>query len=402
MINLEVFRGKRVLLLAGPVGWFFYRFAKDLREHGAEVYKINFSGGDLLYYPFGVVNYRKKPEEFGDFLKDFVQKNAIDVVIVFNDCKEVHRIAKDVLKGKVEFWVMEWGYIRPNFFTFEKGGINGYSRLPKDVEFYRKLDVKPIKVKEIGSSQLHFYILSIFFFLAYILLRPFFPSSRFSYKNIVGVVPYFIKTVFLQVYYRLREDPGKFFKRFSGKYYFVPLQVHNDSQIRFHSDYKSIEQFIEEVMKSFSSHAPKDKHLVFKHHPMDLGFKCYRKFISEKARELGIEDRVFYFKNGDVEDFIEHSIGCVTINSTVGLTALRMYKPVMVMGRCVYNVKGIVFDSTLDEFWESAMSWRVDKELVDKFVYFLIKETQVNGSLHKKGPCKRTHTGAFYSEEYYD
>ncbi len=400
MIDLSIFKGKKVLLLVGPVGWFFYRLAKDLRSAGAEVYKINFSGGDLLYYPFSAVNYRGKPEDFPEFLKRFVEEKGIDTLIVFNDCKEVHMIAKTALKDKVELWVLERGYIRPNFFTFERGGINGYSKIPKNAEFYQNLQIRKIEVKEVGEAKLQWYILSVFFFLAYILLRPFFPSSRFSYKNILWVMPYFIKTVFLQVYYSLCEKKRieRFIKNFWGKYYFVPLQVFNDSQVRFHSDYKNLEEFIEEVIESFAKHAPKDTYLVFKHHPMDLGFKCYRKLIDRKSKELGIVGRVFYFKSYPVERFLEGSIGCVTINSTVGLTALRMYKPVKVMGRAIYNVKGMVFDESLNEFWKTAMDWKVDKDLVEKFIYYLIKETQVNGCLYKKGPCKNTHTGVCYGK----
>jgi len=396
--KLEVFKGKKVLMLAGPVGWFFYRFAKDLRSVGAEVYKINFSGGELFYYPFGAVNYRGKPEDFPAFLENFVKEKKIDTVIMFNDCKEVHRIAKEVLKDRVEFWVFERGYIRPNFITFEKDGINGFSKIPKDAEFYRKLNVEPIEFKEVGHESLFHYFHSVVNFLAYVLLWPLFPSSRFFYKNILHVVPYYIKMVFFQVFYWLKESKKvkDFVKKFRGKYYFVPLQVHNDSQIRYHSDYKAIEDFIMDVLVSFSKYAPKDKYLVFKHHPMDLGFKCYKSFINNAVRQLGLEGRVFYFKNGHVEEFLKGSLGCITVNSTVGLTALRMYKPVIVFGRAVYDVKGMVFDGSLDEFWEKVLDLKVDKELVDKFINFLIRETQINGSLYKRAPCKNTHTGACY------
>src|SRR5207253_3330067 len=44
----EALRGKRVLLLQGPVGPFFRRLAARLRAAGAEVHKVNFNGGDGL------------------------------------------------------------------------------------------------------------------------------------------------------------------------------------------------------------------------------------------------------------------------------------------------------------------------------------------------------------------
>ena len=39
-----------VLLLQGPVGPFFSRIAEDLSQRGFVVHKINFNGGDKLFY----------------------------------------------------------------------------------------------------------------------------------------------------------------------------------------------------------------------------------------------------------------------------------------------------------------------------------------------------------------
>ncbi|WP_250313331.1 capsular polysaccharide export protein, LipB/KpsS family, partial [Escherichia coli] len=33
----------------------------------------------------------------------------------------------------------EEGYLRPQFITVEEGGVNAYSSLPRDPDFYRKL-----------------------------------------------------------------------------------------------------------------------------------------------------------------------------------------------------------------------------------------------------------------------
>jgi len=397
MVKLEDFKGKRVLLLVGPAGPFFYRLAKDLKKVGAEVFKINFSGADWIFYPTGAINYRGKPENFPEFLKKFVKETCIDTVIVFNDCREVHRIAKEVLKDSVEFWVIEQGYIRPDFFTFEKGGINGYSKLPKDPVFYKKLKPKPLKVVKVEEWKFHWYFYSVVFFIAYILAKPFFPSSEFTYKNIHKNAIKFIITVLKQGYYSLVEKGkvSKFVEKNKGKYYFVPLQVHNDSQIRFHSDYRSVEEFIEEVLFSFSKYAPENTIIVFKHHPMDLGFKCYKNFIKNLSNKYGIIERVYYFKNGRIKELIENSIGCITINSTVGLEALLVGKPVKVMGKAVYDIGGLTYSGKLDEFWKEAFNFRPDMELLEKFVYYLIRETQVNGSVYKK-VVEDTYTGAIY------
>ena len=66
--GLDSFKGKRVLLLQSPVGPFFWRLARDLRWAGAQVCKINFNGGDLLFYPFGAINFTGSQDEWPEFL----------------------------------------------------------------------------------------------------------------------------------------------------------------------------------------------------------------------------------------------------------------------------------------------------------------------------------------------
>ena len=48
MADSPRFRVKRPLLLQGPMGTFFRRFASELRAGGAVVKKINFNAGDSL------------------------------------------------------------------------------------------------------------------------------------------------------------------------------------------------------------------------------------------------------------------------------------------------------------------------------------------------------------------
>src|SRR6185295_18909034 len=49
-------------------------------------------------------------------------------------------------------------------------------------------------------------------------------------------------------------------------YFFVPLQVHLDSQLS-HSRYASVNEFIREVVETFAAHAPPDHALLLKLHP---------------------------------------------------------------------------------------------------------------------------------------
>src|SRR5207244_12082024 len=88
-------RGKRVLLLQGPVGPFFRRLAARLRAAGAEVHKVNFNGGDGLFYPTGAISWRGHPGDWPQFLARLLEERRIDIVLLFGDCRsEERRVGK--------------------------------------------------------------------------------------------------------------------------------------------------------------------------------------------------------------------------------------------------------------------------------------------------------------------
>ncbi|MCS7231525.1 MAG: capsular biosynthesis protein [Elusimicrobiota bacterium] len=323
---------------------------------------------------------------------------------MFNDSFYIHRLVKDVINKlniDISLYVFERGYIRPNFITFEKDGVNGNSKLPKDPNSYRNYRscyrFMPYPVK---GEDLYWYFYSVLFFLFYIILYPFFPASKLRYTNIFKASIGYIFNVFKKNFYKLNEKPKvKFILNSNKSYYFLPLQVYNDSQLRFHSPYKSIKEFIQEVLISFSYSAPPDTLLVFKHHPMDIGFVCYKTFIENLTKQYGISERVIYLKNGDIDTLVKKAIGIITINSTVGMTALLHRKPVKVMGKAVYDIEGLTFKGSLDEFWREATNFRVDEDLLHGFFDYLFDHVLINGSFYKR-ISNKTHTGLIYNSSH--
>ena len=93
----------------------------------------------------------------------------------------------------------------------------------------------------------------------------------------------------------------------------MPLQTHNDFQVKVHSKYISIEEFIEEVLISFSKFAKKDKFIFFKHHPVDRGRKNYYKFIVLVSKKLNIESRVKILYDVNLPTLLKNSIGTIVI-----------------------------------------------------------------------------------------
>src|SRR5438874_5238200 len=109
---------KRVLLLQGPVGPFFRRLAKLLQAAGAEVHKVNFNGGDCLFYPTDAITWRGHPGDWPQFLARLLEQRRIDIVLLFGDCRPIHRVARAVAQQHgVKVGAFEEGYLRPNFIT---------------------------------------------------------------------------------------------------------------------------------------------------------------------------------------------------------------------------------------------------------------------------------------------
>jgi len=135
--GIHAFRGKRVLLLQGPVGPFFRRLAKDLSLAGAQVFKVNFNGGDLLFFPAGAINFRGRQEEWPAFFEELLDSLNIDMVLLFGDCRPIHQVASEIINRKgLDLGVFELGYIRPDYVTLERFGVNGHFQLPRNPAFY--------------------------------------------------------------------------------------------------------------------------------------------------------------------------------------------------------------------------------------------------------------------------
>ena len=408
--NLNFYKGKNILLLQGPRGPFFWRLKKDLEKVGAKVYKINFNGGDWIFYPIGCINYRGSLDDFEQFLSRFLDEKAIDIVLLFSDWRPIHRKAVNLCKKKgILVGVFEEGYVRPNYITFEPMGVNGYSLLVNENFDIDKLEFPRPQNKNVfpvGNSFWHEVLWAVLYYLFANLLRPIFPR----YKHHISL--YFPESLFkeglpwllsgLKKYYYLYKERNvkkKILTELSGKYYLVPLQVHNDSQVVFHSPFNDVKDFIKVVIESFSKHAPQDVYLVFKHHPRDRAYRDYTRYIRNIARSYGVEERVFYIHDAHLPTLIDNSIGVVVINSSVGLQALDHGKPTIVLGKAIYNKKGITYAGSLSNFWKEAKNFRMDKARYRKLRDFILFYCQMNGSLHKR-VCKESYTGLVW--ENYD
>ena len=162
-------------------------------------------------------------------------------------------------------------------------------------------------------------------------------------------------------------------------YYTFVLQVHNDYQI---SQYrlKSVRASIIEVMLSFSNHAPQNMHLIIKHHPLDIAYTNYSTLIKALIKRYKLEGRIHYILDGHLPTVLAKTAGVVCINSSVGLSALKKDIPVKVLGSCYYDIPGLTYSGSLNDFWIKPGD--VDSDLCSQLHNYLLDTTQFNASVY--------------------
>lgn len=382
----------RTMLLQGPMGPFFRRLAEMLRQQGQEVWKVNFNGGDAFFFRGPqALQFREHGEQWADWLEHRLRELRIDAVVLFGQSRDIHRQAIAVARRlRVAVYVFEEGYLRPDYVTLEPGGVNAASALPRQAEFYlaqaASQPARPLPTRQ------RFHLMALYATLyswAMLLQRSRFPHHEYHRPlHPVTQALSWVRGGVRKLWYGWSERNE--LQRLSApaldrQWFLVPLQVHNDSQIKHHSPYRSIPAVIEEVMHSFTLHAPRHQHLVFKHHPMDRAYCDFGRFIADKARELGVEGRVHYVHDVHLPSLLKHARGVVTVNSTSGLQALYHGTPVHTLGDCLYDIAGLVHQGALADFWHQPGT--VDHQLYLRFRAHLVRQTQLNASFYADTPA---------------
>ncbi|MCK5917832.1 MAG: capsular biosynthesis protein, partial [Cocleimonas sp.] len=352
-------------------------------------------------FPKGL-SYKGAYNDWIGYLDNLVVDKKIDQVFLFGDERLYHKLAiNEVFKSRnIDIHVFEEGYLRPSFITLEECGVNGNSIIPKDASFYesnnfignKRRSDKPVVKGQFFKSMLF----SVIYGLAKFIGLPVF--RKYKHHRCLSPVKQGILWlwggVFKKPYFRITEKQSyqKIRELFRKKYFFVPLQVHNDFQIS-HSPYKDVKEFIEEIVVSFASHAPKDTILVFKHHPMDRPYRNYKKFLKQLSGRYQLEERVFYLHDQPLPSLLDNAIGTIVINSTVGLSSLFRGVPVLVKGTAVYDVPGLTCQSSLEGFWNDQGT--VDANLYNNYRCYLLQNNQGHGSFYQKG-YNNTPTGIYW------
>ncbi len=382
--------GRQVFLfLQGPISPFFPRLADALEARGHRVLRINVCFGDLLFWRRpGAVNYRGRASRWPAFVAAFLRREQVTDIILLGEQRFYQKAAITAARELgITVTVTDFGYLRPDWITLELDGMSGLSRFPRDPEAIRALarDAAPpdleVRYADNFANQARW---DVIFHLSNSLFRPLYPFYR-SYQ-LHHPIPAYLGTAVRLLLRRRRHAAAtrviETLKQAAAPVFVFPMQMENDFQLRAYSPYPDMKTPIGEVVRSFAAHAPQDAHLVVKVHPLDPGLRPWKRFVAGCAAEAGVAGRVHYIDGGSLEDLLEGAAGIVTINSTVGIWAMRAGCPVLTLGTAIFDVPGLTFQGGLDAFWTGAMP--PDPALFEDFTRALVHTIQIRGVYYEE------------------
>ncbi|MGX0936055.1 capsular polysaccharide export protein [Cupriavidus metallidurans] len=375
---------RRVLLLQGPNGPFFARLRDYLTGRGSQVVKVNFNGGDDLFYRSGdIVRFTDPMVIWEATLRRLLAERRIEAIVVFGSGRRQHRIAARVAQSLgMPFWVFEEGYVRPDYITLERGGVNADSPLSAVTMEELPATTLPTRPRRFAHAFRNMALYSFWYFVGGMLGARRYPDYRHHKPFGLHELALWTRAWYRKHAYRWQERGvrQRLLNSDHPHFFMVALQVHNDSQIRMHSPWRRMEEFIEWTIQSFSADAPADSLLVVKHHPMDRGHTDYGKVVAASAVQYGVTDRVVYIHDAHLPSLLHRCLGLVTVNSTSGLQALFHRVPVIALGRCFYAKRGLTFQGSLGAFWNNPGA--VDMSVFTRFRNYLVRNSQINSSFY--------------------
>ncbi len=381
------------LFLQGPYGPFFCRLGAALEEQGCLVRKVVTNGGEWFYWPSmrQVHLWRGHIDDWPQWITQRMQEDGTTDLVLMGDWRALHREAILLARMRgARVWVYEEGYLRPRFVTLEEGGVNGASPLPRDVAEVRRRagrygDSLPYVLSRASNPQVGRVKQIMAHFAAFLALWPLFPHYRThrpegAIRELTGIIPrYFMR-------HRRRRDSLKVLRSFLHQrvpFYFMPLQLDSDSQIRRHSPFTGVLESMAQVITSFARHAPRNSCLLIKNHPFDNGLINYRRYMRSLGHACGCVNRLRFIEAGKVDIIIRGCRAVVLCNSTVGLSALSQGRAVYCLGRAIYAMPGLAVNAAqmpLDDFWRHPAP--PDPALVADFLRLLKNEALIPGNFY--------------------
>jgi len=330
---------------------------------GHHCLRVHLCFGDWLFWRrAGGFHYRGGLGTWPEWLERFLLKNGVTEIVLLGEQRDHHKAAVALAKKhNMHVTVTEWGYLRPDWITFERDGMSGNTCFTKDpdeiAQIAEGLPEPDFEVRYPDS----FFQLAVNGLVADVGTWVFgFLYPGYRCHLLMNPLALYICTG-LRKWKAARnsEQANSRVKALAdaaerSPYFMFPMQIEADFQVRAYSKYTGLESALRDVIGSFALHAPTSRRLIIKVHPMDPGVRPWKRIVARIASEYKAEARVELIDGGSFGELATRSSGVVTINSTCGVEAIMTGVPVKTLGESLYDIPGLTFQGALDHFWSKA------------------------------------------------
>jgi capsular polysaccharide export protein len=377
------------LFLQGSSSPLFALLAERLERQGHQCLRINFNVGDWIFWRRkNGFHYRGRLRNWNSFFSDFLHQNQVTNLILLGEERPYHKIAVEEAKSRnIAVHVVDLGYLRPDWVIFERDGTASNSRFPRRAD---EVLAQGRDLPEPDWSRRY--------------TQGFWADAGYDILYNVSTVllwwlyPFYVRHT---LYHPFLEYLG-WIGRLAGEksrqreaaetihavvgsrapFFVYPLQLQTDYQLRVHSPFRGQEEAIDLVLTSFARFASPDARLVVKLHPMDAGLINWTHYIRQQCNHTQLSERIDIIDGGNLEHLFGSCEGVVTVNSTAALPAIRMGKPVKVLGSAVYDIEGMTHQASLDTFWSHPVPPR--QEVAEAFFRLMAHSYHVRGNLYTR------------------
>lgn len=290
----------------------------------------------------------------------------IDVVVFWNDIDVGHLVATE---NDVETLYMENGYL-PDTIQLDTEGVNRNASFA-DFSYEEVLDATPLWLPErdVGTDVEPIEPLGLGSKVKAL------ARTRGNRGNFAWTVRHEFEKQIASVRRRFVDEGDS---TLPDEYVFVPLQVHDDTQVLYNSPYiDDMYEFVDLVHDAVAS-VDEDVSVVVKEHPADLGRIDYSDLRGRYPDTVWLRDY-------PIDEVIENARAVVTLNSSVGMQALDRYVPVVTVGDSFYDGNPFVehprSPEEVPEALERTLSKQLDESSVTTYLEAFEERLFADGSI---------------------
>lgn len=383
---------RHFVFLQGPHGPFFWELARAVSSSGATTTKIGFNQGDRFFWRDrdSFVAFTDPHEDWPGFVRAYFERTGATDLVIYGDTRYLHSVAIEIAReAGLRVHCFEEGYLRPYWVTYERGGVNGHSRLMQTSvdqmrEALKHIDNdQPEAPARWGDMRQHILLGAIYHW--HILFRNGrFPNYRTHRETSVRreFWLHFKRLLTRPVHVSRRWRATRAIKRHGFVYHLCLLQLSHDASIQSHSDFADMTQFMEACVAAFARNAPRHHHLVFKSHPLEDDREPLSRVARRLARTHDLRGRIHFVRGGKLAELLDFARAVVTINSTAAQQALWRGLPVKAMGDGVFCKPEFTSDQPLEEFF--AQPRKPDLAAYRDYRQYLLMTSQITGGFYSR------------------